>query len=62
MFNSIQNVISEPTRGRALLDLILVADDCNVFDSGRIDNPPDISDHKGNLFDSSAEFFYCLFI
>ena len=39
-------MISEPTRGRALLDPILAAADCTAFDSGIIDNPPDIANHK----------------
>ena len=44
--NSLQNVIAEPTRGRALLDPIIFADDCVVYNTGAICNPSDISDHK----------------
>ncbi|MEW8341721.1 MAG: hypothetical protein AB2708_17895, partial [Candidatus Thiodiazotropha taylori] len=46
IINSLQNVIAEPTRGRALLDPVIVADDCVVYNAGTICNPSDISDHK----------------
>ena len=32
--NSLQNIIQVPTRGRALLDPILVSDDLTAYDSG----------------------------
>ena len=43
--NSLQNVIAEPTRGRALLDPTIFADDCVDYNTGAICNPSDISDH-----------------
>ena len=46
IINSLQNVVAEPTRGRAQLDRIIVADDCVVYNAGTICNPSDISDHK----------------
>ena len=46
IINSLQTVVAEPTRGRALLDPIIVADDCVVYNAGTICNPSDISDHK----------------
>ena len=43
--NSLQNIISVPTRGRALLDPIIVTDDLSAYDSGVLPNPNEISDH-----------------
>ena len=43
--NSLQNIISVPTRGRALLDTIIVTDDLSAYDSGVLPNPNEISDH-----------------
>ena len=44
--NSLQNIISVPTRGRALLDPIIVTDDLSAYDSGVLPNPNEISDHS----------------
>ena len=49
MINSFQNVITEPTRGRAILDPILVPDDLTTYDSGVIANPSQISDHSATF-------------
>ena len=49
MINSFQNIITEPTRGRALLDPILVPDDLTTYDSGVIVNPSQISDHSATF-------------
>ncbi|MCG8048002.1 MAG: endonuclease/exonuclease/phosphatase family protein [Candidatus Thiodiazotropha taylori] len=46
IINSLQNVISTPTRLQALLDPIIIPDDMPYLDSGTIDIPQDISDHK----------------
>ena len=43
--NSLQNVISEPTRWNALLDPILVPNDMQYLDSGILPNPPEVTDH-----------------
>ena len=43
--NSLQNIISEPTRGRALLDPIIVPNDFTAYDSGVLPTPNDITDH-----------------
>ena len=44
--NSLQNVINVPTRGRVLLDPILVPDDLIVYDSGVLSIPNEITDHS----------------
>ena len=49
MTNSFQNIITEPTRGRALLDPILVPDDLTTYDSGVIANLSQISDHSATF-------------
>ena len=46
MTNSLQNVINVPTRGRSLLDPILVPDDLIVYDSGVLSIPIEITDHS----------------
>ena len=46
MTNSLQNVINVPTKGRALLDPILVPDDLIVYDSGVLSIPNEITDHS----------------
>ena len=43
--NSLQHIISVPTRGRALLDPNIVTDDLSAYDSGVLPNPNEISDH-----------------
>ena len=44
--NSLQNIITVPTRARALLDPVIVSDDLTVYDSGVLANPDCISDHS----------------
>ena len=44
--NSLQNLISVPTRDGAILDPIIVPDNLTVFDSGVLSNPNEISDHS----------------
>ena len=46
LINSLKNVISEPTRGTALLDPIIVDFDQTVLDCGVLSIPSEISDHK----------------
>ena len=46
MENSLYNIISEPTRGRALLDPIIIPDDLMILNSGVLTNPGEISDHS----------------
>ena len=43
--NSLQNIISELTRGRALLDPIIVPNDFTSYDSGVLPTPNDTTDH-----------------
>ena len=45
LINSLNNIITEPTRGRALLGPILISFDQTVLDRGTLQVPPDISDH-----------------
>ena len=47
--NSLQNIITVPTRGRALLDPVIVSDDLTVYDSGVLTNPNQISDHSATF-------------
>ena len=44
--NSLHNIISEPTRGRSLLDPIIIPDDLTTLNSGVLTNPGEISDHS----------------
>ena len=46
LINSMQNVISDVTRQNAILDPIIIFDDMPYIDSGVIDTPNYISDHK----------------
>ena len=43
--NSLHNIISEPKRQLALLDLIILHGDMSPLNQGIIKVPPDISDH-----------------
>ena len=43
--NSPQNIISVPTRGRTLLDPIIVPDELTAHDSGVLPTPNEITDH-----------------
>lgn len=47
--NSLQNIITESTRGRALLNPIIAPEDLTVYDSGTISNPTQISDHSATF-------------
>ena len=53
--NSLQNVITVPTRGRALLDPVIVSDDLTVYDSGVLTNPNQISDHSATFFNTPTQ-------
>lgn len=46
LINSMENVINVPTRQNAILDPIIIYDDMPYTDSGVIDTPNHISDHK----------------
>ena len=48
--NSLHIIISEPTRGRALLDPIIIPDDSTTLNSGVLTNPGEISDHRNRCF------------
>ena len=56
LVNSLRNVISEPTRGRALLDPIIVDFDQTVLDCGVLSVPSEISDHKATFIDVPFEY------
>ena len=45
LINSLNNIITEPTRGRALLDPVLTSFEQTVLDSGILQVPLEISDH-----------------
>ena len=47
--NSLQNIITVPTRGRALLDPVIVSDDLTVYEPGVLTNPNQISDHSATF-------------
>lgn len=51
LVNSMQNIINEPTRGRALLDAILVNFDQIVLDCGILTIPSEISDHNATFIE-----------
>ena len=46
IINSMTNVITEPTRQQAILDPIIITEDLPFLDSGSLDVPDNISDHK----------------
>lgn len=56
LVNSFHNVITEPTRGRALLDPILVPFEQHVMDKGVIDIPNSISDHRAPFITLPFEY------
>ncbi|MCG8048754.1 MAG: endonuclease/exonuclease/phosphatase family protein [Candidatus Thiodiazotropha taylori] len=56
ILNSLQNTVSNATRQLALLDPILISDDLQFLDSGTIDTPPAISDHKATYI--RLPFYY----
>lgn len=49
LVNSLNNIITEPTRGRALLDPVIIDFDQIVLDSGVLQVPPHISDHAATF-------------
>ena len=49
LINSLQNVITDPTRLDAILDPILIPDDMAYIDAGVINTPANISDHKATF-------------
>ena len=46
LINSMTNVITETTRQQAILDPIIIPEDLPFLDSGTIEVPNNISDHK----------------
>ena len=46
LINSLQNVITNPTRQDAILDPIVIPDDMHYLDAGILSIPDNISDHK----------------
>ena len=46
LINFMINVITEPTRQHAILDPIIISEEFPFLDSGTIDVPNNISDHK----------------
>ena len=46
LLNSLTNIITEPTRGRALLDPVILHFDQQVLDSGTLTIPETISAHS----------------
>ena len=56
LMNSLNNIITEPTRGRALLDPILTYFDQTVLDSGILQVPSEISDHCATFITLPFEY------
>ena len=56
LINSLNNVITEPTRDRALLDPVLTSFDQTVLDSGILKVPPEISDHCATFITIPFEY------
>ena len=56
LMNSLNNIIAEPTRGRALLDPILTYFDQTVLDSGILQVSSEISDHCATFITLSFEY------
>lgn len=56
LVNSLLNVIKEPTRGRALLDPIIVNFDQTVLDCGVLPIPADVSDHNATYIEVPFEY------
>ena len=56
LINSLNNVITEPTRDRALLNPVLTSFDQTVLDSGILQVPPEISDHCANFITIPSEY------
>ncbi len=51
MLNNMKNIINEPTRvtehSQTLIDPIAITGDISIYDSGIIQTPPEVSDHRG---------------
>ena len=56
LVNSMQNVINEPTRGRALLDPIIVKFDQIVLDCGILSISPEVSEHNVTYIEIPFEY------
>ena len=56
LVNSMQNVINEPTRGRALLDPIIVNFDQIVLDCEVLSIPSAVSDHNATYIEIPFEY------
>ena len=56
LINSLNNVITAPTRDRALLDPVLTSFDQTVLDSGILQVPPEISDHCATFITIPFEY------
>ena len=50
------NVITEPTRQQAILDPIIIIEDLPFLDSGTLDVPVNISDHKATYITLPFQF------
>ena len=58
LVNSLRNVISEPTKRRALLDPIIVDFDQTVLDYGVLSVSSEISDHKATFIEVPFEYTF----
>ncbi len=51
MLNNMKNIINEPTRvtehSQTLIGPIAITGDISIYDSGIIQTPPEVSDHRG---------------
>ena len=56
LINSLNNIITEPTRGRAFLDPILTSFDQTVLDTGILQVSPEISDHYATFITLPFEY------
>ena len=56
LLNSLTNVISVPTRGRALLDPVIFPFEQHVLDCGALTIPPTISDHSAIFLSIPFEY------
>ena len=56
LLSSLTNVISVPTRGRALLDPVIVPVGQHILDCGALTIPPTISDHSATFLSIPFEY------
>ena len=56
LLNSMQNVINEPTRGRVILDAIIVNFDQIVLDCCVLSIPPEVSDRNATYIEIPFEY------